>query len=680
VPFDLFRDDDGDDRWDVYRLVVPECSGTPGAWELVSTGLDGLARDDVAADVPASVSGSGVVIAYAHPLAGAPDGVHTITVVDLTVPLGDPARDQPVAGMPVEAPNTVYRYHGATEPALSANGRHLAFRSDTTASDPLPGWGTGPVAGEWATSQVYVWDRAAADRRAAVHLVSGRDGVPSAAGASSPAISEDGRIVVFTSADQGLVDATYPACTGGCPTQVFRFDRDLDDNGVFDEPPPAPQLTLVSAVASTTPGVTRPAAGDLSSWAPAVNVDGSQVAFVTDATNLLIDRVPGGGSEADGDLVIADVQLGALHRLTARITPDPVPGAHSNPSLSDTGRVVVFDTVVAASFTGDGALSGRHVVASSTEPALTLASADFGTVLVGWDSEELYISVLNDGPGAFRPASVSSSSRNFRVAGGSCTRAVVVPAGGSCTVNIVFNPTSPTPFSARIEVAEAGFEAVSVATEVRGAGGDPALQINPAGMDFDRAVVGADGVRRVVDVENVSFVPTAVAAMRVAGLHASDFTIVGQSCRNRALNPAATCTVEIEFRPTGSGHRTAVLEVGTPGGQYTAAVLGGEGTYAPRLEVVSPTVVAGGVLGIGAHGFPANSGVTLRFADTGRAFAIVTTNDAGLALAEVEIASRERGGTRTIVANGPDGTVAIAAVEVRRGADHAGVPGFGLGG
>ena len=59
-------------------------------------------------------------------------------------------------------------------------------------------------------------------------------------------------------------------------------------------------------------------------------------------------------------------------------------------------------------------------------------------------------------------------------------------------MNIVFNPTSPTPFSARIEVAEAGFEAVSVATEVRGAGGDPALQINPAGMDFDRAVVGLD--------------------------------------------------------------------------------------------------------------------------------------------------------------------------------------------
>ena len=68
-----------------------------------------------------------------------------------------------------------------------------------------------------------------------------------------------------------------------------------------------------------------------------------------------------------------------------------------------------------------------------------MAAADFGTVLVGWESEELYVSVLNDGPGAFRPAGVTSTSPNFRVTGGTCRRGVVVPAGGSCTVYLVFN-------------------------------------------------------------------------------------------------------------------------------------------------------------------------------------------------------------------------------------------------
>ena len=29
IAFDLFRDDDRRDRWDIYRLVVPECGGQP---------------------------------------------------------------------------------------------------------------------------------------------------------------------------------------------------------------------------------------------------------------------------------------------------------------------------------------------------------------------------------------------------------------------------------------------------------------------------------------------------------------------------------------------------------------------------------------------------------------------------------------------------------------------------
>ena len=102
--------------------------------------------------------------------------------------------------------------------------------------------------GGFATSQVYVWDRGDADRFTAVELVSGRNGVPSAAGAEDPAISEDGRIVVFTSIDRSLVDATFPVCVGECPSQIYRFDRDTDANGVFDEPPRGTPLTIVSAV------------------------------------------------------------------------------------------------------------------------------------------------------------------------------------------------------------------------------------------------------------------------------------------------------------------------------------------------------------------------------------------------------------------------------------------------
>jgi Tol biopolymer transport system component len=682
LALDLFRDDDNDERWDVYRLVVPECGGQADAWELVSaSGRTGTARDDVVVTEPPTVSGSGAVVAFTNPAEGAPDGVTTITVVDLTVPIGDPRRSQPVAGVPTEAPNSIYRYRGAAQPALSANGRQLAFRSDTTASDPLPGWGTGPVPGGFATSQVYVWDRGDSDRFTAVELVSGRNGVASAAGAEDPAVSEDGRIVVFTSIDRSLVDATFPVCVGECSSQIYRYDRDTDANGVFDEPPRGPPLTIVSAVdAGLGSRPRRPVAGNLASWSPSVNTDGSQVAFVTDATNLLPTKVAGGGETSDGDIVVAEVLLGELRRATGNPATGTIPGAHDNPVLSDTGRVVAFDTVIPGRVAGDPALTGRHVVTITSQPSVSMAAADFGTVLVGWESEELYVSVLNDGPGAFQPADVRSTSPNFRVTGGTCRRGVVVPAGGSCTVYLVFNPTEPIVFAGALTVSEVGDDPIEVTASLRGVGGEPTLQANPPGLDLESSVVNGIGDSRTLDVRNVSFLPTSVASIRLGGNNPDDFAIVGQSCTNRALNPDASCSVEVEFRPLAAGRRSALVLLQTPTGEYTSAIVSGEASYAPEIAVASPSVQVGGFLGIGGSGFPANSGIVLRFADGIRPFAIASTNESGVFLIQVEVPITEGAGDRVLIASSPDEVAASTGVLlVRPASAMPGVPGYGLG-
>ena len=147
IPYDLFRDDDQLERWDVYRLVVPECGGQPAGWELVSANSSGTAIDGVFTDAPPALSGSGAIVAYVRQLAGAPEGVGTIMVVDITVPVNEVGREEEVAGMPVETPNRAYLYQGARQPVLSENGRHLAFVADTHGVGAPAGLGSRTGAG-----------------------------------------------------------------------------------------------------------------------------------------------------------------------------------------------------------------------------------------------------------------------------------------------------------------------------------------------------------------------------------------------------------------------------------------------------------------------------------------------------------------------------------------------------
>ena len=682
IPFDLFRDDDRGKRWDVYRLLLPECGGRSNAWELVSSSeRSGTARDDVFADAAPAVSGSGAVIAFVHPLQGAPDGVGTISVVDVTVAINEPGRITLVAGMPVESPNRAYLYRGATQPALSQNGRHLAFVADATSSDLLPGWAEGPVLGGVATAQVYVWDRAAPDPRRAVRLVSGRDGRRSDAGGAAPSMSEDGRIVVFTSRDRRLVTVELSGCEPQCPTQVYRFDRDTDGNGIFDEPPRRSPISIVSAVDAGVIEIGVPRAGDASSWAPAVNADGSQIAFVTDATNLLPSRRGGGGLADHGDLLVAEFELGQLRRVIDEPHLTAVPGAHGRPALSKTGQVIAFETMAAGPLTGvRRAGVGRSIFSVEFTPKLSLAALDFGTVLLGLQSAELYAKVLNAGPAAFEPRDLEISS-NFAITGGTCARGVIVAAGTSCSVKLTFTPTQARSYIGTLTVSGGTPAAGSVTTTVRGAAGEPTLLAEPGGVDLDDGTVGDIGGRVAIDIKNVGFVPTSITGLELGGVHPDDFQIVAESCTRRAVNPDASCTIEVEFRPLGSGYRSALLIATAPSGRYTSAVLGGFARYEPELGSESPSGRRGEQLGIGGNGFPADSIVSIGFDDGSRPFATATTNEVGEFLALITLPGRLRAGERRLVASSAGGAVATVTITIEAPVQRWDpmLPGYGAG-
>jgi len=682
IAFDVFRDDDTGDRWDVYRLQLPHCGGTLGGWELVSTLPDGsgLARDDVSTLDAPTVSRSGTLIAYTHPATQLiePGEVTSISLVNLEMPVTDPARSTPVAGMPISTPDTQFVHAGLDQPAISGDGRFVAYRSDAASSDAVPGWGVGATPGGPATRQIYVWDRDEIDPFLAVRLVSARvDGEPTAVGASDPVLSRDGRVVAFTSSDVGLVPAVLPPCGGGCPSQVFRLDRDTDENGIYDEVSRT-EMTMVSSVAGSDPVV----AGTASSSQPSLSAEGQLVAFITKAANLQLVAASGGGEPDDGDLLVADARLGTLRRLA--MTSDgvrPAVAAHSRPQLSDTGRTAAFDTLAGPQLVAGG-VPGRQVVTISTPPTLALAEADLGSTLVGFTSDEWFVAVINNGPTTFTPSIVTVSDRRFAVnqEASTCALGAPVPPGADCTVRLTFTPNAPGPVTATLTVAEAGFGAVSVSSNVRGAGGEPMLRTNPAGADLGGVVVGQPSAEFLFDVENISLLPTSVSSVELGGAHPDDFTITSNSCNGKALNPRATCSIGVTFTPVAPGRRTALVKVFTSTGQYTTMVAGGDARYEPVFEVAAGEVEAGGDLGVGGSGFPPNTSVSILFGDRSASSLVTATNADGAFLLWLPIDPSEGGGQRTIVAQAADGSVASATVEIiEQPSISPGLPGFGMG-
>lgn len=208
----------------------------------------------------------------------------------------------------------------AGQQAVSSDGRFVAFGSN---SDGLG------VDDNDAVENVYVKDRVSGSVTLASRRT-GAAGAPADASCFNAAISDDGRRVAFTC--EGSLD---PA------DQNSREDvylRDLQDNQTF----------LVSRATQLGDG------GDDQSFTPAISSGGTRVAFVSEATNL------GGPVDRTDAIYTRDIPLGggsAAANVTRLVSPgtngDPPNGESNDPSISNNGDVVAFDSDASNLVTGD---------------------------------------------------------------------------------------------------------------------------------------------------------------------------------------------------------------------------------------------------------------------------------------------------------------------------------------
>jgi len=264
----------------------------------ITVRVQGPAEPDVGAEDPA-VSADGKTVAFTSSSTNlAPAGHGNLYLYDV--------RADAVQAVTTSADGQ------AAAPVLSADGRYLAF--ETTDNELGDGVGTG------AGNDVLRYDRVTG-----VFLRASRATDPAQpANASSryPAISGDGRYVAFTSQATNLV---APAPTGNT-VQVYEMDM------------------VTRAVTMLSRSAADGAQGNsdtLPLEAGAFSSDGSRFAFATDATNLATVFA---GNVSDAIVRRIDRNTGAVTFENLNRAADGTVGnlSSSRPSLSPNGRHVVF--------------------------------------------------------------------------------------------------------------------------------------------------------------------------------------------------------------------------------------------------------------------------------------------------------------------------------------------------
>ena len=182
------------------------------------------------------------------------------------------------------------------------------------------------------------------------------DGSEAQGSSDRPAVSGDGRLIVFYSKSDNLVGNDTDGdgvcdrdcvTTAGSTAELFLRDRDVSGDGVYDEPGDV-----------STRHIDRQIGNDFSLGreTPSISADGRYVVSVTNFT-------PPGGSFAAHHVILNDLQTGTAEQIDRRLDGSPNFSAHAN--LSD-GFAAPGSSFVSHNLSADG----RYIVFLSRSPDL----------------------------------------------------------------------------------------------------------------------------------------------------------------------------------------------------------------------------------------------------------------------------------------------------------------------
>jgi len=214
--------------------------------------------------------------------------------------------------------------------------------------------------------------------------------------------------------------------------------------------------------------------------------------------------------------------------------------------------------------------------ASTPQYSLAPASIAFGNQPLKLTSDLQNVTLDSTGQSELPITSISLSGTGAGQFSLSHDCGSSVPAGSACTLSVRFKPTSTGSKAADLTVV-AGAGAGTQIVKLSGTGVRSVVSVAPASLAFGNQARGTTSATRAVTISNGGTVILPILSISITG------TNPGQFSRNSTcpaqLPVAGQCVVNVAFKPTSKGVKTANLTIAPGGGAAKAAVsLNGNGT------------------------------------------------------------------------------------------------------
>jgi trimeric autotransporter adhesin len=213
----------------------------------------------------------------------------------------------------------------------------------------------------------------------------------------------------------------------------------------------------------------------------------------------------------------------------------------------------------ALSITDNASGSPQQVPLSGigTTAKLAPTSLNFGTVATGVTSAAKTVTLTNLGTTTLTITTIAISGTNsgdFSKTATTCGASLA--AGARCTISVDFKPSASGARSAAVSITD---NASGSPQQVPLSGIGTTAKLSPTSLNFGSVTVGTTSTAKTVTLTNVGTTTLTITGISLTGTNGGDF-LQTHTCGS-SLASGASCTINVQFKPTAKGTRSAALGV-----------------------------------------------------------------------------------------------------------------------